>query len=532
MASLLRQLGAALFAVIFYILLLFAVIALSIIGALGYIWFKGEPLSDHDLVILRDAAGSLLLFLPVAYLAWRRRCMLNQTPTGSQHANLRRRLREQEIQRLSLAVWAVLLGGYFFLHSSYLGAMKLVTAGGGLLFLWGGFHLYLLSHEAGHALAGWAAGLQLYTFHCGSGPNLFKWISPRGALVIWRLWPTWGFVRGFSRGEKASRWRRFILLAGGPSVSILLVTGFYFALMHAARHGHRHVDHQLFSMAGWPLLVGCAFATLMTLLPLRNNHPEAPGSDGAQMLALLRAQAVPPLDYAWAYINMKLMFFWSSGQMRLAKAELEEITARWPELATRLQFYHGFFQMFDGDYAAGRACVEEALSDDGWPADLRTLIQGYLVYAYVGEGRDEDARKLIAETLGKIPPAAKPSLLDLYAWLPVITGRHEYLAEAKGWMEEAMKLAPRLRRLHSTQAALLMEAGDIADGVPAVRGILHGTYTDGDRGIAAFYYARHLRAEKKSPAEVERWRKRALDWCPQPWLVRRIEQELGGAGLS
>jgi hypothetical protein len=186
----------------------------------------------------------------------------------------------------------------------------------------------------------------------------------------------------------------------------------------------------------------------------------------------------------------------------------------------------GLFHLWEADFRAALQSFDGALAAERFPAAERISVRAYRAAALTGAGEIESARSTFEAIIAEASEAEKLTVLALFASIPIRCGRSELLPEAARWLAAALELKPDWPGLRATEALLWMEAGDVARGEPALHEIIRGNYDDADRGTAAFYLAHLLQQRGRPSHEVARWRRRAIRWHPQPWLLRRVKAEL------
>ena len=108
------------------------------------------------------------------------------------------------------------------------------------------FGVMILIHEAGHFLAARLCGVKVYEFALGMGPRIFGWRGKGGTNYNIRLFPIGGFVSMKGEDEDAegedsfsnkSAWRRFVIVAAGAFMNIILGIIITFSLVLSSTLG-------------------------------------------------------------------------------------------------------------------------------------------------------------------------------------------------------------------------------------------------------------------------------------------------------
>jgi hypothetical protein len=84
----------------------------------------------------------------------------------------------------------------------------------------------------------------------------------------------------------------------------------------------------------------------------------------------------------------------------------------------------------------------------------------------------------------------RAQILDVLASLPIVTGDNKYLSEAMEWCKEAQKIAPHSKTLLGTFGSLLIETGNIEQGVKVLLPIAELENDSNDKAISCFYLAK------------------------------------------
>lgn len=101
------------------------------------------------------------------------------------------------------------------------------------------FGFMIAIHEAGHFFAARACGVKIHEFSLGMGPRLFGWHGKNGTDYNLRLFPIGGYVSMKGEDEEADGedsfsqkklWQKFIIVAAGAAMNILIAMILCFAL--------------------------------------------------------------------------------------------------------------------------------------------------------------------------------------------------------------------------------------------------------------------------------------------------------------
>jgi hypothetical protein len=84
----------------------------------------------------------------------------------------------------------------------------------------------------------------------------------------------------------------------------------------------------------------------------------------------------------------------------------------------------------------------------------------------------------------------RAQILDILASLPIVTGDNKYVSEAMDWCKQAKKIAPHSKTILGTFGSLLIEKGDIEQGVKVLLPIAELENDSNDKAISCFYLAK------------------------------------------
>ena len=142
----------------------------------------------------------------------------------------------------------------------------------------------LVVHECGHLIAGRLVGVRIIEFNIGVGPVCWE-RTIRGVKVVLRCVPVRGHVKHLKR-ESTSRFAQMAFIAGGPAANLLVAGGVSW-WSGTGLAG-------FFSQPSCAAVVIAAnlYLGVRALIPVanRNGNAAAPGSDGWQLLRLLRGK--------------------------------------------------------------------------------------------------------------------------------------------------------------------------------------------------------------------------------------------------
>ncbi len=418
--------------------------------------------------------------------------------------------------------------GAFLIFQKTNGGMieKALLVAAAVVATWLGFHLVIFLHELGHLLFGWLFRLELQKIQIGVGRLLLRRKMRSGFIWEWRWTPSGGLVIGWPADNSLAEVRRWFFIAGGPLAGIGTVAIFFVLFGHDPLKATGKSWKFVFDLAGGVVLLFAVGVTLGNLVPFTSSFSGGP-SDGYQLFKTPFLLRVRPVERKWSIRWSQISFFWTSSQPKRAWSLLGEAMERDTDLRDRLEFAKAWLHFYDEDFPAAVASFESVLAKESLPEQLRLSARAYLACCFAATGRLDEARPVMESVLQGAPSGLKAIYLDLFASMPFMYEIHVWRNEAKQWIAEAIQLSPNLTPLRATETSLLIESGELERGAKGLRDVIWGNFSEIDQGTAAFYLALILKRRGAPEPKIARWRKRAVEWCPQPWLLRRIENELG-----
>lgn len=144
-------------------------------------------------------------------------------------------------------------------------------------------------------------------------------------------------------------------------------------------------------------------------------------------------------------------------------------------------------------------------------------------------GDSHQAETLWRELLARdLPPSGRTEVLDSLACLPLHHNRTDLLAEAAGWIREALQLSPHAHTLRGTWGSLLIELNRIDEGITVLTDLLGTSKDFTDQMIGAAFLAKGY-AARADHAAAAHWLKRAQRLDADHPAVQRITQTLAGS---
>ncbi len=508
------------------------VTSLCLAGVMTYLHFSAPPMSATDVRLWRWSAVATPIF---ALLTWAGFRLANGgraplRPSVPVRVGNNRPPRRAGV--FPVAFWFLVVG---FLTWQQTSGTSPERAGKVAAFLAGGFvmfHLRLLLHESGHLFAGALFGMQPVGLQIGQGTLLWQRTTRGGFHWNWRLWPTGGWANNVDRNARPAGWRFFGMMAAGP----LADASFAALILLASRQliGAGLMPAWLIAGATPPSLLDVFRWFLFTpmvlgLLPYRFVRNGALlHSDGWWLARAFFLPAEKLLRTVFTMEAAYIVRLWTAGRQELARAEMDDFLARYPDQAASVALLECNLYRRDKNPARADECFRRALeAGDTLEVSVRasTFTEHAALLARTG---DPDAARVYCESLlaRTTEAAERVKLLDAFACLPLLhRGTRALLPDAERWCTEAMTLAPEEVTLRGTWGALLVESGREEEAMPILEEVLATTRSDNDRGIASFYLA--LAAGRLGRRrEMRAFRAKALRLCKSPVLASRLRTEL------
>jgi hypothetical protein len=357
----------------------------------------------------------------------------------------------------------------------------------------GYYYASVIVHELGHLCAALLVGWKPLGICIGSG-------NPRTIFRIRdfdiELGSKFSGGVAFARA-RSMRWFRlsqFIFILGGPLASGLLAATLFVVATALEDTTNPLIEPSwlwiLFAVECWLILCNLLSPSSVEL------HDEALPSDGAVLLQTLR------LKKADVAAGMLEQAFYCSR--RLLKKGC--ISAARPDLTNEL-------------YLSGE---EEKITARTW-----------WIWILADEGHLDSAKAECEQLIMEYPPGteARSGVLDTLACLPVFYGSKALIPEAMKVIEMAIAEEPDKITLKGTKGSLLIERGDVEQGLELVEQVLKESESENDRAICTWYLA--LAAHKLGRLEEAQEKlKEAKLRAPEHLVGTRIEKEILSTGVD
>ena len=362
---------------------------------------------------------------------------------------------------------------------------RLSAAAAGLLTLYFGVHVFTFCHELGHLAVAALLRMDISRFQVGTGPLL---LSGRVGPVRceWRALHGGGAVYAGSTQERGWRWRRWLMIAGGPAAHA--ATCVLLACWLRYRVGPAWPHDAWWDTAGFFAIVLFyyeAYRLLMALLPRSGFLEGVPlHTDGYW---LLRAPFLSPAAVRQNVIAVaarRADRLWEDGRRDESCEQIHRLQTRYPD---SLQHAEGHLLAREGKHAEAAATFRRQLSADGLPAAARDHLAGGCFLSLVRSGDADGARRFCADFLRETAPDARAGLLDAFATNTLLTGLHDFLPDADAWTQELLTLEPDKVTYQGTRGGALIELGRHEEGEAMLQKVWRTSRSGNDAAISAFY---------------------------------------------
>lgn len=344
--------------------------------------------------------------------------------------------------------------------------------------------LSVFPHELGHALMARAVGWRVFKVVVGYGPLLFKTPLLGGTLEV-HAHPWGGHTIPTPPDERALRFRRFLVYAGGPLVNALLVLAVLFWLPRPNPFKGM--------LTTWSPLQSFALANLVSvilgLLPWR--YPTTIGVMDSDGLALLKTPFLPHDQIRKAAATHFLV----EGMIQLEAKRLDE-AVRW--------------------YTEG---LEKYPESAGLRNDLGVALLRRRDYPR--------AREVLLPILSdeKAEPFFRGVTLNNVAYADLLLERADLVEEALRFSEEAMRLVGWNPPIRGTRAAALVVGGKLDEGLALAKEMLERNEEPEKKAFNAVVLALGHR-RRGDLAEARRYLEMAERLGPEDHLLPLVRKEL------
>ena len=325
-----------------------------------------------------------------------------------------------------------------------------------ILFQW----LVIFPHELGHALTARALGKRVHKIVWGIGPLLFSFPMLGGTVEV-HAYPFGGWTLSTDPIEKGYRLRKFLSVAGGPLVNLLLL-GFAYPFVPQP-NPFKGV------LTTWQPWTAFAIANVIVLfwnlLPGQLRGSEL-ASDG---LNLLRIPFLSPSEVR----NLRSIHYLIEGLGAMTEKQLEE-ALRWNREGLRL-----------------------------FPESVP--IRNNLAVTQARLGLYELARdefKAVAGLAGVDPEFLALAQSNI-AFTDLMLDRPEFFEEAERLSTESMRHLAWMPFVRGTRGAVLISCGKIDEGLLLAKEAFERQDDPGQKAIDACFIALGLRAKGRADEGVK-----------------------------
>ncbi len=300
----------------------------------------------------------------------------------------------------------------------------------------------VLPHELGHALAGRALGVRIFSIRVGSGRPIFEGRLFGMPLTIRSLPFGGATVLGF-QDRSAVRLKHWLISGGGPAVNAVFLAA---SLPFALRHG---LGRETVLSPSLALVLAAGNAVVLAT----NLWPQMVRGQPTDGLFLLRAP-----------------FY--------TEADVERILVG--SFVVEADILRG-----DGRLAEARRCLEGALAT--WPDQPFLRADLGLTQSLMGEHEAARAQFLAALGSASVPPTLTATLKSAVAWADLAAGPQERLAEADQLSREALEAVGWDPSIKGVRGGVLVEQGRTEAGLKLLQDALRDADTIHPMARATFY---------------------------------------------
>lgn len=348
----------------------------------------------------------------------------------------------------------------------------------------------IVIHELGHALAALAVGLRLFTIQIGQGGRL---------LSVQRFWKYdvafysdplgGGRVVWSPKHLRGLRWRMFFMILAGPLTNAILIAIAAWLLAEIAIHDvSRTILYA--TIAENIMLLGCSVFPWM----ISSGHGQRIPNDGRQLLTtpFLSIKAREELHAATFFLE--LLEALERDQIDDAKGWLAKGIESYP-VNKWIDFGNARILEHDGNYSAARDAYFAAINQP------------------------------------EITPHVRAAVANNIAWVNLLIADSKLLAEADQFSRQALEEIPWEPSIKRTRGSVLIELGQIEEGVRLVEQARWGNYSNANKALNACYLA--LAASRQGNAgQAKKYLDEVRRRDPKCVLLERVEKELSNPKIS
>jgi tetratricopeptide (TPR) repeat protein len=361
-----------------------------------------------------------------------------------------------------------------------------LSLGIAVLLFWVFAYVRILIHELGHLIAASAFGWKLLTLVVGTGPE--KSFGRMGNVEVrFGARPFGGLTRVVPLQFGLYRFKFLIFVICGPLANALLIVSMV-------------AIYRAFDLDQWPEWV-------TVVLGLSFYH------EVAFLIGNLIPHEVRRYDRKLSSDGLQI---WNC--LTKSRSELES------------NFNNGLVAYAEMLLKAGKAADARRLMEDAFfhvgpqtdPARITFWIRVLLV---LGRQREalEESEKVIAGVDRLEAPVIQT--LDQLACIPIFGDHPEFLPVATKCIDEAIQREPQTITLKGTKGSLLIENGNLAEGVPMLEEVRRESESENDQAICSYYLAYACYKKGDTSGAVEQLRL-SKEKYPQCLVASRIEKKI------
>jgi tetratricopeptide (TPR) repeat protein len=345
-------------------------------------------------------------------------------------------------------------------------------------------------HECGHALVGRLVGFRVFWISIGYGRQIFE-SHILGVNIRINSIPFGGTTALAARTFAALRLRLWLSIFAGPATHLVWL-GACYLIWGADFFRDRVLSLHLLSSSApvETFIFANAFLLLINLFLKRPGGTRGLAySDGYQLLRIPFLKEEEIAECKTAYVGLQALEYMRSEQIERAVSTYEDALRLNPQ-SYMLRHDLAVARLKQGDYQLAREAFAQLLESK--------------------ETRQAERRML---------------LLNNIAWVNVILGGNDLLAEADHYSEEAIRFAPKVPSFMGTRGAVLIRTGRIREGVSLLKTAYRQHSDRSSRAAVACWIAIGA-AMVGNPTESAGWLQKAREESPEYHLLDMTEREV------
>jgi hypothetical protein len=348
----------------------------------------------------------------------------------------------------------------------------------------------VLLHELAHALTARLLGWRLFKLYLGHGRRVAL-LRFFGLDYEIRAWPFSGRVLMAPRALRSPRLEYWVISAAGPAANLLILFGLLW-LTDVISDEFTRGPAPLAMLAAANLLV-----LVISLSPYRGQVEEDGQhvpvvSDGVALVTAPFWSDAQVAEVGAAYFAFESLEYIRDGRGQDARALCERGVELYPG-ALHLRLTRAYACYFVKDYPAARQEWLDVLKRDDLSTDMRVSILNNIAWVdlQMGSTTWPGMRQQWLDVLNvcNLPTDMRALLLNNIAWADLQIGAPELLDEADRYSQEALSSEPGRPPFKGTRGSLLIERGQIDEGLALVQQAFAGNAEPQLRALNACYLA-------------------------------------------